>query len=334
MSLLLSKLSSRKAHALRHLTTRFFSTSFRNGDVEITNFCGWSFATEKKEMGTIGSSNGWVATLKDGVVCLQDDLNPNASDTNPKRISLPPLVTLPRCQTQIVTNLAMSSSSPEDEDCVVAVKFLGPQLSFCRPARGNSEWTNVRIADSSFFNSHVMYSERDEMFSMPSSEGNYIGSWDIGEHIHNRKVLKLRYRNLPKLVQKEWELLDSCFRSEHLVESRFTGETFLVKWYTKRNSDNNNGKMRTERFFVFNTDEEGNAVYTRDIGDLCIQLSKAETFCLPARFIDGYDNYINFLGTDHLGSGSVANTLTDNYDYAFSSSGTPPYWIPRKKKID
>ncbi|AED96693.1 hypothetical protein AtNW77_Chr5g0141401 [Arabidopsis thaliana] len=54
-------------------------------------------------MVTIGSSHGWVATLKeDGILRLQDDLNPVASDTNPKRIPLPPLVTLPHCQTQIV----------------------------------------------------------------------------------------------------------------------------------------------------------------------------------------------------------------------------------------
>ncbi|EOA15146.1 hypothetical protein CARUB_v10028522mg [Capsella rubella] len=64
------------------------------------------------------------------------DLNP---DTDPKHISLPPLETLARCQTQIVTNVAMSSS------CVVAVKFLGPQISFCRPAQSNSQWINIRV---------------------------------------------------------------------------------------------------------------------------------------------------------------------------------------------
>ncbi|CAH2069898.1 unnamed protein product [Thlaspi arvense] len=98
-----------------------------------------------KTLVTIGASHGWVATTKDdGILRLQDDLNPVASDIDPKRIPLPPLVTLPHCQTQIVTNVAMSSSSPEDEDCVVAVKFLGPQLSFCRPAN-KPEWTNIRI---------------------------------------------------------------------------------------------------------------------------------------------------------------------------------------------
>ncbi|KAL0682239.1 hypothetical protein Bca4012_049086 [Brassica carinata] len=39
---------------------------------------------------TIGASHGWIATLKeDGILRLQDDLNPVASDTYPKRIPLP-----------------------------------------------------------------------------------------------------------------------------------------------------------------------------------------------------------------------------------------------------
>ncbi|ESQ53059.1 hypothetical protein EUTSA_v10027075mg [Eutrema salsugineum] len=144
-------------------------------------------------MGTIGASHGWVATLKNGVVRLQDDLDRNASDTDPKRIPLPPLETLPYCQTQIVTNVAMSSSSPEDEDCIVAIKFLGPQLSLCRPAQRNCEWTNIRITDPSFYSSHVMYSKKDEMFSMPASGGNYTGSWDLGRHRDKPKLQMLWY---------------------------------------------------------------------------------------------------------------------------------------------
>ncbi|KAF3571973.1 hypothetical protein F2Q69_00060074 [Brassica cretica] len=103
-------------------------------------------------LGTIGSSHGWVVTpLEDGRVRLQDDLNPAASYTDPKHISLPPLVTLPYCQTQLVTNVSMSSSSPEEENCVVAIKFFGPQLSLCRPAaQSNSEWINIRIANPCF----------------------------------------------------------------------------------------------------------------------------------------------------------------------------------------
>ncbi|WZZ71880.1 hypothetical protein YC2023_083250 [Brassica napus] len=41
----------------------------------------------------IGAAHGWAAPLKNG-------------------ISMPPLVHLPGCQTQVVTNVSMSSSSP------------------------------------------------------------------------------------------------------------------------------------------------------------------------------------------------------------------------------
>ncbi|CAH2069965.1 unnamed protein product [Thlaspi arvense] len=126
---------------------------------------------DRDERITIGASHGWVATLKDdGILRLQDDLNPYASDTDPKRIPLPPLVTLPHCQTHIVTNVAMSSSSPEDEDCVVAVKFLGPQISFCRPAN-KPEWRNIRIENPCFYSSRVMFSKKHDTFRILGSGG-------------------------------------------------------------------------------------------------------------------------------------------------------------------
>ncbi|KAJ4875427.1 hypothetical protein Rs2_40445 [Raphanus sativus] len=107
------------------------------------------------------------------------DLNPVASNADRRRISLPTLVTLPHCQTKMVTNVAMSSSSPEEEDCVIAVKFLEPQLSFFRP---NSEWIDIKIQYPSFFSSHVMHSKKDDMFLIPGSRGHVIASWDLHEH--------------------------------------------------------------------------------------------------------------------------------------------------------
>ncbi|KAG7534223.1 hypothetical protein ISN45_Aa08g018060 [Arabidopsis thaliana x Arabidopsis arenosa] len=238
-------------------------------------------------MVTIGASHGWVATLKDdGIVRLQDDLNPYASDTDPKRISLPPLVTLPGCQTQVVTNVAMSSSSPEDEDCVVAVKFLGSQLSFCRPAQANSEWINFRIASPCFYSSPVMFSEKHDMFCIPGSGGHLIGSWDPRTHKHKPKFQRLRFQNLPELTKTKRELLQSCCTSEHLVESRTTDETFLVKLYRKVTASGT-VKMQTKDVMVFKLDEEGNAVYTKDIGDLSIFISKSEPFCVPASSFPG-----------------------------------------------
>ncbi|CAG7873513.1 unnamed protein product [Brassica rapa] len=85
---------------------------------------------------TIGASHGWIATLKeDGILRLVDDLNPVASDANPKRIPLPPL-------------------------------FLGPQLSFCKPAGQSPEWTNIKIENPCFCSSsRVMFSDLEDTSS-------------------------------------------------------------------------------------------------------------------------------------------------------------------------
>lgn len=46
---------------------------------------------------------------------------------------------------------------------------------------------------------------------------------------------------------------------------------------------------------VFKLDDEGNAVYTQDIGDLVMFLSNSEPFCVPAASFPGlYPNYVNF----------------------------------------
>lgn len=88
-----------------------------------------------------------------------------------KHFSSPPFVTLPRCQIQIVTNVTMSSSSPhQDEDCVVAVKILGPQLSFYRPApQCKFGWTNIRIENPCFYSSEVMFSKLERWHVLYSS---------------------------------------------------------------------------------------------------------------------------------------------------------------------
>ncbi|VVB15962.1 unnamed protein product [Arabis nemorensis] len=61
--------------------------------------------------------------------------------------------------------------------------------------------------------------------------------------------------------------MDSCCTTEHLVESITTGETILVKWY-KKTAEIIDGiaKMKTQEVMVFKLDEQGNAVYTQDIG--------------------------------------------------------------------
>ncbi|XP_010480737.1 PREDICTED: uncharacterized protein LOC104759528 [Camelina sativa] len=280
-------------------------------------------------MVTIGSSHGWVATLKNGTLRLQDDLNPAASDSDPKRISLPPLVTLRHCQTEIVTNVAMSSPSPEEEDCVVAAKFLGPQLSFCRPGQSNSEWTNVRIENPCFFSSRVMFSKKHDMFRITGSGGHLIGSWDLDKHKHTPKLQKLRYQNLPELSKTERQLLSSCTTSEHLVESQSTGETFLLKLYKKTEKIMGGvAKMKTEGLMVFKLDEEGNAVYTKDIGDLCIFISKSEPFCVPASSVPGMiPNRVHILDDNEFSLVKLTDSSIDSIINRF----TVPYYISPQK---
>ncbi|CAH2069800.1 unnamed protein product [Thlaspi arvense] len=55
-------------------------------------------------------------------------------------------------------------------------------------------------------------------------------------------------------------------------------------------------RMKTEAIMVFKLDDEGNAVYTQDIGDLCIILTKSEPFCVPASsFPDVGPNHVKIL---------------------------------------
>ncbi|KFK42209.1 hypothetical protein AALP_AA2G225500 [Arabis alpina] len=278
---------------------------------------------------TIGSCHGWVGTMKeDGILLLQDDLNPFASYSHPKRIPLPPLVTLPGCQTKMVTNVSMSSSSPEDEDCVVAVKFLGPQLSFCRPGQSNPEWTNIRIKNQCFHSSRVMFSEKDKMFCLPGSGGYLIGSWDLKDPKDKAKIQRLRFQNLPELTKTKCELLHSCSTSEHLVESRPTGETFLLKWYRKATPNGSlKLKMKTRALMVFKLDHEGNAVYTQDIGDLSIFLSKSEPFCVPATSFHGLSySSVEFMDADECGFVCLDGSSSSIHSSTMTFSA--PYYIP------
>ena len=164
-------------------------------------------------MVTIGASHGWVASLKDdGILRLHDDQNPYALYKDPICIPLPPLVTLPHCQTKIITNVSMSSSSLEDdEDCVVAVKFLGPQLSFCKPAgKSKLEWTNVKLNYPCFYSSRVMFSKKYNLFLIPGSGGHLMGAWDPCNPSDRLMFESLRFENPPKLPTPVHELMDSC----------------------------------------------------------------------------------------------------------------------------
>ncbi|KAL0715458.1 hypothetical protein Bca4012_064780 [Brassica carinata] len=275
---------------------------------------------------TIGSSHGWVASLMHdlGTLRLHDDLNPVASNSDPKLISLPPLVTLPHCQTQIITNVSLSSPSPEEEDCVVAVKFLGPQLSYCRPAsQSNSEWFNIKIANPSFFSSPVMFSKKHNMFRILGSGGQLIASWDLCKDEHTPKFQELQYHHIPEPTEAEREVMDTCLTTEHLVELQSTGETFLVKCF--RQIVDGIALLQTKGVMVFRVSPKGNATYTQDIGDVTIFISKAEAFCVRASSFPGVNpNHVYILDVMEISFFKIADssitTLTERI--------MAPYFFP------
>ncbi|KAL9293710.1 hypothetical protein AtEden1_Chr3g0197731 [Arabidopsis thaliana] len=87
-----------------------------------------------KKMGTIRSSHDWVATSKDdGILRLQDDLNPVASDRD-QNASCYLLYLMPHCQTKIVTKVLTSSSCCGDSKRILLgwawVLFLFAQISY------------------------------------------------------------------------------------------------------------------------------------------------------------------------------------------------------------
>ncbi|KAG2324533.1 hypothetical protein Bca52824_007261 [Brassica carinata] len=245
-----------------------------------------------------------ISTLKDHLVCLQDDPNPFASDSDPKRISLQRPETLPHCQTQLVTNVAMSSSSPEDEDCILAVKFLGPQLSLCRPAEKKTQWVNIRVEDQGFFSSRVMYSNEEKMFSMLGRGGTQTGSWDLEKH----RSRSLYYRRYNEYLQSEMQDMSMCRRTEHLVESP-AGEMFMVKWYTEMCGEGpDDGVPHWKRFMVH-----------------CIFLStKGEPFCVEASLYGLTPNCIYYVGDFDYGKVNIGNNEWVG-GYGFSPA---PYFIP------
>ncbi|KAG2310467.1 hypothetical protein Bca52824_022024 [Brassica carinata] len=123
------------------------------------------------------------------------------------------------------------------------------------------------------------------------------------------------------------ELMDSCCMSQHLVESTSTGETFLVKQYRKTAEIVEGvAKMKTEFLIVYKLDEEGNAVYTQDMGDLTMLLSKSEPFCVPSTSFPGlYPNWVYILDSDQ----HTCVHLVDGYPLDGKTSPVAaPYLIP------
>lgn len=203
---------------------------------QIVTLQGKTIPKELKDEEMIGASHGWsfFYDRRDRTVRVSDIFNPLASKSNPTVITLPRSTDLPCEQIEQVCNVAMSSSSPlGEEDCVVAIKFSGRQLSLCKLGRDRDlEWTNILTTLHCCENSYVMYSKRYERLYLLSRGGNHLLSYHLNSTTYvNPMHHQLVYRDHPELDQSEWEILSSCSRREYLVESSSSDERYVVKWY-------------------------------------------------------------------------------------------------------
>uniref|UniRef100_A0A0D3DJ06 KIB1-4 beta-propeller domain-containing protein n=1 Tax=Brassica oleracea var. oleracea TaxID=109376 RepID=A0A0D3DJ06_BRAOL len=278
----------------------------------------------------IGASQGWGFSSEQSnhnSLHITDLFNPlAASKSNTKMIPLPPLSSMLYGQTKVVWNVAMSSSSPHEEDCVVAIKFFGRQLSMCKPGR-DLAWTNRLIPFDRAENSNLMYSKRDQRFYLPAPGGNYLCSWDL--HFDNDPQFnELVFPNFPNLPQSTWEDLDSCIREDHWVESP-SGQSFLVKRYSRVGS-----KAPMVMVLVFREEEDQvtakgtrNMCYTQDIGDLCIFLSKNDPFCVVASSCPGLKPNSIYMMDHCVSICELANGTVTCFELP-KMMPFSPFWIP------
>ncbi|CAN8269111.1 unnamed protein product [Cochlearia groenlandica] len=130
-------------------------------------------------------------------------------------------------------------------------------------------------------------------------------------------------KNLPE--HKEY-FLNKFGTRECLVESQSTGETFIVRWYKNPCKDINGVAFnKTEGVMVFKLDEEGNLVYTQDIGDLSIFLSNSEAFCVTSSSFPGLlRNYVYTLDSEEMAYCNATGYPTISQPGSFKA----PYHIP------
>ncbi|KAF3572299.1 hypothetical protein F2Q69_00058232 [Brassica cretica] len=172
----LSKLSYRNKDVFIQKSVRLFSTS-----PYLTVCSVWDDALRLVE----GNSHY-------GGIILFD---PAKEET--KMIPLPPLTSMLYGQTKVVWNVAMSSSSPHEEDCVVAIKFLGRQLSMCKPGRDHA-WTNRLIPFDCAENSNLMYSKKDQRedhwVESPSGQSFLVRWYSVVPSLRSKDPIVMVFR--------------------------------------------------------------------------------------------------------------------------------------------
>ena len=126
------------------------------------------------------------------------------------------------------SSLLNSNGHPRKRIVLLLSSSWNLSSAFSDPITQSGSTSESKTLDS--FASNVMHSKKDDMFLIPGFGGHVIASWDLHEHGNKPKFQWLRFRKTPCcMTTANKTLLDSCCKSEHLVESRATGETFMVK---------------------------------------------------------------------------------------------------------
>ncbi|EFH58487.1 hypothetical protein ARALYDRAFT_340386 [Arabidopsis lyrata subsp. lyrata] len=169
-----------------------------------------------------------------------------------KVISLPPLVPLPYSLdpsestplTELVRNVSLSSS-PDQEDCIAAIKFWGSCISFCRRSPSDDDsswsWSHINSLPFAFKASSLIYSNTASIFYItPSTAVRSDHSRNFEQYEHKDKhgfplvayFMQLGPFEPPgKLSDSELKLLLGCSGgdSRFLVETPSGDSRFLVE---------------------------------------------------------------------------------------------------------
>lgn len=183
-----------------------------------------------EESRVIGSSRGWTGFMSkhDGTVHLSDVL---INLVSTRVITLPSLSDPLRLRSSAIISISISSPPDEDDGYVVFVKFLGPDLYYCRPNRV-SQWTRVDMIYQSHINlCDVIYSPGSQTLFLVITGASFLLCYDLSM---NESYMRLRLINYPKMAQSESELLALCSKTDQLVESS-CGKCFIVRRYEPSN---------------------------------------------------------------------------------------------------
>ncbi|XP_020886916.1 uncharacterized protein LOC9320385 [Arabidopsis lyrata subsp. lyrata] len=180
-------------------------------------------------------------------------LNPSVPKSARKVISLPPLVPLPYSLdpsestplTELVRNVSLSSS-PDQEDCIAAIKFWGSCISFCRRSPSDDDsswsWSHINSLPFAFKASSLIYSNTASIFYItPSTAVRSDHSRNFEQYEHKDKhgfplvayFMQLGPFEPPgKLSDSELKLLLGCSGgdSRFLVETP-SGDIFTIMRY-------------------------------------------------------------------------------------------------------